>query len=131
MSNIKIPKFAVIKNYRTMTKEKKNLAVQGKKLIQLEWMKEEINEFYEAIFLQDKNEILDEAIGLIRTAQQFSESKRVMAWWTKVKNDVKKALSNKKEFNKAFKEWKKKKTLKGQAKGVTAKSLKEFAGLFS
>ena len=90
MSTIKIPKFAVIKNYRTMTKEKKDLAVQGKKLIQLEWMKEEINEFYEAIFLEDK-----------------------------------------KEFNKAFKNWKKKKTLKGQAKGVTAKSLEEFAKLYS
>ena len=53
-------------------------------------MKEEINEFYEAIFLQDKNEILDEAIGLIKTAQRFSDSKRVMAWWSKVKDDVKK-----------------------------------------
>ena len=131
MNTIKIPKFAIIKNYRTMNKEKKNLAVQGKKLIQLEWMKEEINEFYEAIFLQDKKEILDEAIGLIRTAQQFSDSKRVMAWWCKVKGDVKKALSNKKEFSKAFREWKKKKTLKGQAKGVTAKSLIKFAGLYS
>ena len=94
-------------------------------------MKEEINEFYEAICLEDKNEILDEAIGLIRTAQQFSESKRVMAWWSKVSPDVKKTLSNKKEYNKAFKEWKKKKTLKGQAKGVTSKSLSDFAGLFS
>ena len=131
MNTIIIPKFANISNYRTMTKEKKELAVQGKKLIQLEWMKEEINEFYEAIFLQDKKEILDEAIGLIRTAQQFSESKRVMLWWNKVKNDVKKTLSNKKEFNNAFKKWKKKKTLKGQAKGVTAKSLIEFAKLYS
>lgn len=131
MNTITIPKYAKIKNYRTMTKEKKNLAVQGRKLIQLEWMKEEINEFYEAIYLEDKNEILDEAIGLIRTAQQFSESKRVMAWWNKVSSDVKKTLSNKKEYNKAFKEWKKKKTLKGQAKGVTSKSLSDFAGLFS
>ena len=131
MNTITIPKYAKIKNYRTMTKEKKRFADEGKKMYQLEWMKEEINEFYEAIFLQDKNEILDEAIGLIRTAQQFSESKRVMAWWHKVKNDVKQTLSNRREYNKAFKEWKKKKTLKGQAKGVTAKSLKEFAGLFS
>lgn len=131
MNTITIPKYAKIKNYRTMTKEKKNLAVQGRKLIQLEWMKEEINEFYEAIYLEDKNEILDEAIGLIRTAQQFSESKRVMAWWNKVSPDVKKTLSNKKEYNKAFKEWKKKKTLKGQAKGVTSRSLSDFAGLFS
>jgi predicted RNA-binding protein with EMAP domain len=41
-------------------------------------MNEEISEFYEAIYLNDKNEILDEAMGLIRTAQQFSGSKRVM-----------------------------------------------------
>ena len=54
-----------------------------------------------------------------------------MAWWNKVSPDVKKTLSNKKEYNKAFKEWKKKKTLKGQAKGVTSKSLSDFAGLFS
>ena len=45
-----------------------------------------------------------------------------MAWWYKVKNDVKKILSNKKEYNRAFREWKKKKTLKSQAKGVTAKA---------
>ena len=114
MSSIKIPKFANIKHYRTMTKEKKNLAVQGRKRIQLEWMKEEINEFYEAIYLGNKDEIFDEAIGLIRTAQQFNDSKRVMAWWYKVKNDVKKTLSNKKEYNRAFIEWKKKKTLKAK-----------------
>ena len=131
MFSIIIPDYVKIKNYRTMTKKKKKMAVEGAKKYQLEWMKEEINEFYEAIFLQDKKEILDEAIGLIRTAQQFSESKRVMAQWCKVKNDVKTALSNKKEFNKAFKNWKKKKTLKGQAKGVTAKSLIEFAKLYS
>lgn len=130
MNTITIPKYAKIKNYRTMTKEKKKFANEGKKIYQLEWMKEEINEFYEAIFLQNKKEILDEAIGLIRTAQQFSESKRVIAWWNKVYPDVKKVFSNKREYNKAFKQWKKKKTLKGQAKGVTAESLRDFAGLF-
>ena len=130
MNTITIPKYAKIKNYRTMTKEKKNFANEGKKMYQLEWMKEEINEFYEAIFLQNKKEILDEAIGLIRTAQQFSESKRVIAWWNKVYPDVKKVFSNKSEYNKAFKQWKKKKTMKGQAKGVTAESLRDFAGLF-
>ena len=130
MNTITIPKYAKIKNYRTMTKEKKKFANEGKKIYQLEWMKEEINEFYEAIFLQNKKEILDEAIGLIRTAQQFSESKRVIAWWNKVYPDVKKVFSNKREYNKAFKQWKKKKTMKGQAKGVTAESLRDFAGLF-
>ena len=94
-------------------------------------MKEEINEFYEAIYLQNKNEILDEAIGLIRTAQQFQNSKRVMNLWKKVSYDVKKVLSNKKDFNLAFIKWKHKKTLKGQAKGVTAENLISFAKLFS
>jgi hypothetical protein len=129
MTDIVIPKYAKIKNYRTMTPKKKEQAVKGVKSYQLEWMKEEINEFYEAIHLQDENEILDEAIGLIRTAQQFSESKRVMAWWEKVSPDVRKVLSNRRKYNKAFIEWKRKKTLKGQAKGVTAKSLIDFARL--
>ena len=41
-------------------------------------MIEEINEFYEAVNSEDEDEILDEAMGLIRTAQQFQDSKRVM-----------------------------------------------------
>ena len=36
MNTIKIPKFAIIKDYRTMNRDKKKLAVQGKKLIQLD-----------------------------------------------------------------------------------------------
>tara|TARA_B100000683_G_scaffold191454_1_gene184519 strand:+ start:28 stop:423 length:396 start_codon:yes stop_codon:yes gene_type:complete len=130
MESIKIPRYAKIKNYRTMTKNKKKLAVEGSKKHQLEWMKEEINEFYEAIYLEDIAEIMDEAIGLIRTAQQFSDSKRVMTWWVKVLPDVKKVLSNKSKFNKEFIKWKRKKTKKGQAKGVTAQSLINFAKLF-
>ena len=54
-------------NYRTMTADKKTQAVNGSKLCQYEWMKEEVNEFYEAIYLEDNDEIQDEAIGLIRT----------------------------------------------------------------
>ncbi len=130
MYAIEIPKFVKIKNYRTMDNKKKDLAVEGVKKYQLEWMKEEINEFYEAIYLQDKKEIMDEAIGLIRTAQQFSESKRVINLWKKVKNDVKKVFNNKKIYNSAFRKWKIKKTKKGQAKGVTSKSLIEFGKLF-
>ena len=113
-----------------MTKNKKDMAVKGVKKYQLEWMKEEINEFYEAIYLENEAEILDEAIGLIRTAQHFSDSKRVMYWWEKVSADVQKVLSNKKKFNKAFKEWKYKKALKGQAKDVTSQHLINFANLF-
>jgi hypothetical protein len=130
MNSIEIPKYATISNYRTMTKDKKKYAEEGKKKYQLEWMKEEINEFYEAIYLNDKDETLDEAIGLIRTAQQFSESKRVIAWWNKVRIDVKKVFPSKRIYNSAFTKWKKKKTQKGQAKGVTAQHLIDFAKLF-
>ena len=131
MFSIIIPDYAKIKNYRTMTKKKKKMAVKGAKKYQLEWMKEEINEFYEAIYLENENEVLDEAIGLIRTAQQFSSSKRVINWWKKVSPDVLKVLSNKKKFNKAFIKWKYKKTLKGQAKDVIAHDLIDFANLFN
>ena len=130
MDKIEIPNFAKIKNYRTMNKTKKDLAVEGNKKYQLEWMKEEINEFYEAINNQDEAEILDEAIGLIRAAQQFLESKRVLFWWEKIHNDVKTVLSNKQKFDKAFVQWKKRKTLKKQALNVTKKSLINFAQLF-
>ena len=130
-SNIEIPKFAKIKNYRTMDSDKKNMAVSGQKKYQLEWMKEEINEFYEAVSIEDNDEIMDEAIGLMRTAQQFSDSKRVLNCWHKVKDDVKKVFKNKSQYNKAFKKWKHKKTLKNQAKEVTSKSLLDFYELFN
>jgi len=130
MLSITIPVYAKVNKYRTMTQKKKNMAVKGVKKYQLEWMKEEINEFYEAIYLENENEVMDEAIGLIRTAQQFSNSKRVISWWDKVSADVHKVFLTKKEFNKAYIKWKHKKKLKGQAKGVTAQSLIEFAGLF-
>lgn len=130
MNTINIPKWAKIKKYRTMTKLKKKKAVEGIKKYQLEWMNEEINEFYEAIHKNNKDEILDEAIGLIRTAQQFSNSKRVLNKWMKVSNDVKKVFYNKKIFIKAFKKWKIKKTKKGQAQNVEAIHLIQFAHLF-
>ena len=37
---IEIPNWVSIKNYRTMTSEKKLFAVNGNKLFQYEWMKE-------------------------------------------------------------------------------------------
>jgi hypothetical protein len=67
----------IIWQCKTMTAEKKTHAVNGNKLFQHEWMIEEVNEFYEAIYLEDIDEIRDEAIGLIRTFQQFQDSKRV------------------------------------------------------
>lgn len=75
--DIKIPSWVSIIDYRTMNDEKKSLTVAGNKKFQYEWMVEEVNEFYEAIHLQDISEIRDEAIGLIRTFQHFQESKRV------------------------------------------------------
>jgi len=49
MNKIEIPEYVNMKNYRTMNKSKKKMAEDGQKRYQLEWMKEEINEFYEAI----------------------------------------------------------------------------------
>jgi hypothetical protein len=120
---IQIPYWASIVNYRTMTNEKKNIAVAGNKLIQYEWMKEEVNEFYEAIHLQDIEEIRDEAIGLIRTFQQFKGSRRVVALWKKVRKDVLLVFPMRKTFLETFAKWHHKKLLKNQAKDVVAEDL--------
>ena len=57
--------------YRTMDDNKKTLAILGHVPSQREWMREEINEFREAIHLGNREEIIDECFGLLRTAQQF------------------------------------------------------------
>jgi len=106
-----------------MTAEKKTYAVNGNKLFQYEWMKEEVNEFYEAIYLEDTEEIRDEAIGLIRTFQQFQDSKRVVSLWEKVRSDVFDVFPTHKIFVDAFVKWHKKKLQKNQAKGVTPEEL--------
>jgi len=128
MNKIEIPDYVNIENYRTMTPEKKRKATLGNKIVQNEWMIEEINEFYEAVHNGNEDEILDEAMGLIRTAQQFHSSKRVIKKWQIVKPDIFKVLKNKKIFIKTFKKWHKKKLLKNQAIGVKAEHLLEFAG---
>jgi hypothetical protein len=120
---INIPEWVKISNYRTMTDEKKNKAVDGYKKYQYEWMVEEINEFYEAVSMKNKENFRDEAIGLIRTYQQFMDSKRVCKLWQKVKADVKKVFPTKSIFLKSFKKWKIKKTKKKQALGVEAEHL--------
>ncbi len=75
---IKILSWVSIVNYKNMTNLKISVFV-GNKFCQYEWMKEKVSEFYEAIYLQDKEEIFDEAIGLIRTYQHFHRSKPVIA----------------------------------------------------
>ena len=70
MNKIIIPPWVKTSNYRTMTDEKKEKAVNGSKKYQYEWMVEEINEFYEALSMKDEVELRDEAVGLIRTYQQ-------------------------------------------------------------
>jgi hypothetical protein len=120
---ITIPDWVSIKNYRTMTAEKKTHAVNGSKIFQYEWMKEEVNEFYEAIHLEDIEEIRDEAIGLIRTFQQFQDSKRVVSLWKKVRKDVLYVFPTRKIFVEAFGKWHKKKLQKNQAIGVTPEEL--------
>ena len=74
MNKIIIPLLVKTSNYRTMTDEKKEKAVNGSKKYQYEWMVEEINEFYEALSMKDEVELRDEAVGLIRTYQQFMGS---------------------------------------------------------
>ena len=123
MIEIPIPNWASIKNYRTMTSEKKIQAVNGNKLLQYEWMKEEVNEFYEAIYLEDIEEIRDEAIGLIRTFQHFQDSKRVVSLWKKVRKDVLHVFPTRNIFIDAFVKWHKKKIQKNQAQGVTLEEL--------
>jgi hypothetical protein len=120
---IEIPDWVSIEDYRTMTAEKKAQAVSGNKLCQYEWMKEEVNEFYEAIHLQDIEEIRDEAMGLIRTFQQFKSSKRVNSLWKKVRRDVSLVFNTREIFLETFVKWHEKKLKKNQAKDVTAESL--------
>ena len=126
---ITIPNWVSIKNYRTMTAEKKTHAVNGSKLFQYEWMKEEVNEFYEAIYLEDTEEIRDEAIGLIRTFQQFQDSKRVVSLWEKVRSDVLRVFPTHRIFLQAFGKWHKKKLQKNQAMGVTPEELIDISKL--
>jgi len=120
---ITIPDWVSITNYRTMTAEKKTHAVNGYKLFQYEWMKEEVNEFYEAVHLEDIEEVRDEAIGLIRTFQQFEDSKRVFSLWKKVRRDVVNVFPTRQIFIEAFGKWHKKKLQKNQAIGVTSEEL--------
>jgi len=126
---IKIPDWVNIYNYRTMTDEKKNLAVNGNKMYQYEWMKEEVNEFYEAVNLGNNEEIRDEAIGLIRTFQQFQHSKRVVTLWKKVRKDVLLVFTTRKIFLDTFTKWHIKKLKKNQAKDVVPEDLINIAKL--
>jgi len=123
MDIIQIPKWVTVDNYRTMTNEKKTYAVAGNKLFQYEWMKEEVNKFYEAIHSQDIEETRDEAIGLIRALQQFHDSKRVVALWKKVRKDVLVVFPTRRIFLETFAKWHKKKLIKNQAQCVTAEDL--------
>jgi len=125
--NIQIQSWVTIVNYRTMTNEKKTLAADGNKLIQYEWMKEEVNEFYEAIHLQDTEEIRDEAIGLIRTFQHFQKSKRVVALWKKVRKDVLQVFPTRQVFLETFEKWHQKKLKKNQAKDIVPDDLIKIA----
>lgn len=124
-----IPSWAKIENYRTMTNEKKDLAVAGNKNAQYEWMVEEVNEYYEAVHLNNMDEIRDEAMGLIRTVQQFGDSKRVVALWNKVRKDVALVFPNRAIFNETFKKWHAKKLAKKQALGVVVDDLVRVSGI--
>ncbi len=126
---IEIPDWVCIEDYRTMTNDKKMLAVGGNKLFQYEWMKEEVSEFYEAVYLEDIVEIRDEAVGLIRTYQQFRHSKRVVSLWEKVRGDVLLVFPTRKIFLDAFAKWHIKKLQKNQALDVVAEDLIKIANM--
>ena len=76
-------------------------------------------------------EVYDEAIGLIRTAQQFKNNPYVQVLYNHVLNDLKRVFNTEELFRKEFDKWKKKKTIKGQAKGVTADSLLSWSYIIS
>jgi hypothetical protein len=124
---VEIPSWAKTVNYRTMTSAKKDLAVRGNKNAQYEWMVEEVNEFYEAVQQNDVAEIRDEAMGLIRTVQQFGDSKRVVALWSKVHKDVSAVFPSRSVFVSTFKMWHAKKLAKKQALGVVVDDLLQVA----
>ena len=124
-----IPSWVKIANYRTMTNEKKDLAVAGNKNAQYEWMVEEVNEYYEAVHLNNMDEIRDEAMGLIRTVEQFGDSKRVVALWDKVRKDVALVFPSRAVFNDTFKKWHTKKLAKKQALGVVVDDLIKVSGI--
>ena len=62
-------------------------------------------------------------MGLIRTFQQFKDSKRVVFLWKWVRKDVLSVFPTRKIFVEAFVKWHKKKLQKNQAKGVTPEEL--------
>jgi len=125
---IKIPEWAKIVDYRTMDDDRKKCAVDGCEYCQTEWMVEEVNEFYEAVHNGDTDEIEDEAIGLIRTYQQFRSCPNVVSLWEKVRNDVREVFTTRVQFEGAFKKWHSKKLLKKQALDVTAQQLIDIGG---
>jgi hypothetical protein len=124
------PEWVNIVNYRTMDDAKKKCAAEsGCHSCQTEWMREEINEFYEAILNGNRDEIEDEAMGLIRTYQQFQGCSDVVELWEQVRGDVLHVFSSRDTFESAFEKWHKKKLAKKQAIGVLAEDLIHEAGL--
>jgi len=126
---IDIPDWVKIKDFRTMDVVKKQCAVDGCEHCQIEWMIEEINEFYEAVSDGNKDDIEDEAIGLIRTYQQFQNISGVLELWKKVRNHVLEVFSTRDNFDMVFEKWHSKKRKKNQAIGVTAQQLIDISGL--
>jgi len=126
---IEIPDWVNIANYRTMDETKKQCAVSGSHSCQTEWMIEEVNEFYEAVSIGNQDEIEDEAMGLIRTYQQFHQVPKVVELWNKVRSDVLQVFHSRELFNRAFLIWHGKKLKKNQAQGVTSEQLIDIAGL--
>jgi len=125
-----VPEWVSVVNYRTMNDTKKMCAAEsGCHACQIEWMREEINEFYEAVSKSNRAEIEDEAMGLIRTYQQFQGCSVVVELWKQVRDDVLAVFSSRAMFEAAFDKWHKKKLAKKQAIGVKVEDLIHEAGL--
>jgi hypothetical protein len=129
LSDIK-PKVSIT-NYRNVTKQDKQNAVNGDIEAQKKWMIEEISEFYEAVDGFNNNtmsidDVGEEVLGLFRTAQQFPEVKDFINPYIE---DVQIALDNinKKE---QYDKFKSKKTAKGQAEDMTFDNLFDFVNSF-
>ena len=129
LSDIK-PKVSIT-NYRNVTKQDKQNAVNGDIEAQKKWMIEEISEFYEAVDGFNNNtmsidDVGEEVLGLFRTAQQFPEVKDFINPYIE---DVQIALDNinKKE---QYDKFKSKKTAKGQAEDMTFDNLFDVVNSF-
>lgn len=126
--------------YRTMTNAKKIAAQEGVLSMQEEWLQEEIHELFEAAYLHNleaasctgqslaqlQAEVIDEAMGLIRTVQQFPRASYILTDSTKamrVLTGVIEELVMAGKFSAEYRKYEAKKHAKGQALDMTLEAM--------